>query len=182
MTIYFLKKSRILHFYFSAKKWGNPDGTPVLCLHGWLDNACSFDGLAPLLPNDKYQFLAIDLPGHGFSSHYPPGMTYRFSDTFTTLRYVKEHLSLDKFTLMGHSMGAAVSIWYASIFTEDVEKIISLDLVNVGPITLEKHPKKSKSSILSGVETFKKLHGRGVPTYDYIGTVPDLGKRRKKKL
>ena len=81
---------------------------------------------------------------------------------------------MDKFTLMGHSMGAAVSIWYASIFTEDIEKIISLDLVNVGPITLEKHPKKSKSSILSGVETFKKLHGRGVPTYDYIGTVPEL--------
>ena len=158
-------------FYFTAKQWGNPQGFPVLCLHGWLDNACSFDGLAPLLPNDKFNFLAVDLPGHGFSSHFPPGMTYRFSDSFTAIRYVKEHLELDKFSLVGHSMGSAVAIWYSAIFPEEVDRIISLDLVNVGPITLEKHVKKSKSSVLTGVETFKKLHGAKVPTYEYIDAV-----------
>ena len=156
---------------FTAKKWGNPEGKPVLCLHGWLDNACSFDGLAPLFPNDKFQFLAIDIQGHGFSTHYPAGMTYRFSDSLTTLRFVKEHFGWDKFTIMGHSMGAAVTIWYASIFSEDVDRIISLDLVNVGPITLEKHPKKSKNSILTGVEVFKKLEGAKVPKYVYIDAV-----------
>ena len=143
----------------------------MLCLHGWLDNACSFDGLAPLLPNDKFNFLAMDLPGHGYSSHFPPGMTYRFSDSFTAIRYAKEHLNWDRFALVGHSMGSAVSIWYSAIFPEEVDRIISLDLVNVGPITLEKHVKKSKSSVLTGVETFKKLHGRKVPKYEYIDAV-----------
>ena len=119
----------ISYYFITGKRWGNPDGAPVLCLHGWLDNAGSFDKLAPLLPNDKFDFVAIDLPGHGFSSHYPTGMNYRFSDTFTTIRYVKEFLNWEKFSFMGHSMGGGVCIWYTSIFPEDIDRLISLGTV-----------------------------------------------------
>ena len=53
----------------------------VLCLHGWLDNAASFNRLAPLLLDSspssdeeqvQYQpmeILALDFPGHGLSGH-----------------------------------------------------------------------------------------------------------------
>ena len=160
-----------------------------MCLHGWLDNCCSFDGLAPKLPNDSHNFLAIDLIGkdnkvkkviakphfsflgHGFSTHYPPGMTYRFSDAITVTRYVKEHMEWDKFSIIGHSLGAAIGVWYSSVFNEEVDRLITLDLLNVAPLTLEKHIKKTKTAILSGVKTFKKLSSQEVPTYDYIDAV-----------
>lgn len=42
-----------------AKIWGPPDGHPVFALHGWLDNAGSFDALIPLLPSNL-RIVAVD--------------------------------------------------------------------------------------------------------------------------
>lgn len=59
----------------TGKWWGSKAVQPILALHGRQDNAGTFDALIPLLP--KYcSFLCLDLPGHGFSSHYPTGQFY----------------------------------------------------------------------------------------------------------
>jgi pimeloyl-ACP methyl ester carboxylesterase len=50
------------HLALAAREWPG-DGPKVLALHGWLDNAASFDPLLPLLPD--VHAVAIDLPGHG---------------------------------------------------------------------------------------------------------------------
>lgn len=57
-----------------AGKWyGDQSEQPVLAIHGWQDNAGTFDRLLPLLPA-TIPILAIDLPGHGHSTPYPTGM------------------------------------------------------------------------------------------------------------
>ena len=71
----FLKKKKFFIFLFLGVWWGSKTKQPVLALHGWQDNAGTWDKLSPyLLP--EISILAIDLPGHGLSSHYPPGQMY----------------------------------------------------------------------------------------------------------
>jgi len=45
-----------------AKIWGPEDGIPVLALHGWQDNAGTYDTLAPLLPN-TIRLVCLDFCG-----------------------------------------------------------------------------------------------------------------------
>ena len=60
------------HLRLAARAWGDPSLPPLLALHGWLDNAASFDRLAPLLC-EHFHIVALDLPGHGRSGHRPAG-------------------------------------------------------------------------------------------------------------
>lgn len=63
----------ILYFilYVSGKWWGPKGKQAILALHGFQDNAGTFDELINLLPANL-SILAIDFPGHGQSSHLPP--------------------------------------------------------------------------------------------------------------
>ncbi|XP_059809780.1 serine hydrolase-like protein isoform X3 [Hypanus sabinus] len=120
--------------HIAAKVWGSPDGRPVLCLHGWADNANSFDRLIPLLPDD-FQYVVPDFPGHGISSHRPPGISYYMSEYVLDVRRITENLNWKKFTIMGHSMGGNVGGLFCSIFPEMVDKLILLDSYGFLPLT-----------------------------------------------
>jgi len=60
--------------HIAVKIWGNRETSRIhiLALHGWLHNASAFDPICELL-DDQYYIIAIDLPGHGFSTPYPSG-------------------------------------------------------------------------------------------------------------
>lgn len=109
-----------------AKCWGSKSGKPFLGLHGWLDNANTFDKLAPLLPKDTY-LVAIDFPGHGRSSLRPPGVPYTFFDWVIDVKRVITQLKWTRFSLIGHSMGAGIAALYSGVFPDEVEKLILLE-------------------------------------------------------
>ncbi|XP_062480208.1 serine hydrolase-like protein 2 isoform X4 [Pezoporus occidentalis] len=112
--------------HVAAKAWGSAEGHPVLCLHGWLDNANTFDKLIPLLPRDCY-YVAMDFSGHGLSSHRPAGCPYHFLDYVSDVRRVAAALQWRRFTLMGHSMGGAVAGMFCFLYPEMVDKLILLE-------------------------------------------------------
>ena len=91
----------------AAKAWGNPDGVPFLGLHGWLDNANTFNRLAPLLP--ELNFIALDFAGHGLSDHRAPGVHYTSFFDVQDVVAAAEALGFERFGLIGHSMGGAVT-------------------------------------------------------------------------
>jgi len=152
--------------HIAGKAWGKPGGKPILGLHGWLDNAATHDKLAVLLP-PGYRFVSLDQPGHGKSSHYPPGMHYKLSDLFTFLQTVVDYLHWEKFSIIGHSLGGGVACWYTALFPEKVEKVVSIDLISFGALCLNKHVDRSRKSVQETVRIGKVLSSGKVPVYTF---------------
>ncbi|XP_055549500.1 probable serine hydrolase [Wyeomyia smithii] len=118
-----------LPFGVIAGKWWGPDNVrPILCLHGWQDNAGTFDTLIPLLPKHM-SFLAIDLPGHGYSSRIPHGLSYQSMSVLSLLLAVMAEYGWKKVSLLGHSMGSVLYYVFAAIFPDKVDLLISLDAI-----------------------------------------------------
>ena len=99
-----------------------------MAIHGWLDNAATFDKLIPMLPRDL-RIVAFDLPGHGLSDHYPVDITYNFTECLIAFERLAERFSWTKFSIMGHSLGGAMAVLYAGVFPERVDKLVLLDIV-----------------------------------------------------
>lgn len=113
--------------HIAVKWWGPKNIRPILCLHGWQDNAGSFDRLIPLLPN-HLSYLVFDFPGHGLSSPIPHGMIYTYEFFFYVLLLVINHFQWKKVSLIAHSLGAMLCYVFASSFPDRCDMIVSLDL------------------------------------------------------
>jgi pimeloyl-ACP methyl ester carboxylesterase len=114
--------------HIAGKSWGDEKSSrKVLCLHGWLDNAGSFDHLIPLITVPSLHLVAIDLPGHGLSSHRPPGTNQIFVNYLADIRRVVEGLKWEKFSFLCHSLGANIAGMYTSVMPEHVERTILIE-------------------------------------------------------
>ncbi|XP_014276568.1 probable serine hydrolase isoform X2 [Halyomorpha halys] len=116
----------LLIFQVMGKWWGKKTIQPIIAVHGQQDNAGSWDPLCELLPAE-YSVLAIDLPGHGYSSYLPPFQNYYHTDFVAILRRIKKHLDMDKMHLLAHSEGSAICFSYATVFPDDVESYFGID-------------------------------------------------------
>ena len=103
------------------------EGAPALLLHGWLDHAGSFDSLAPLLPG---RTVALDFRGHGDSQWVGAGGFYHFVEYLADIDGAVELLSPGApIRIVGHSMGAAAGLLYASLRPARVSHLTMLDAV-----------------------------------------------------
>lgn len=118
----------------AARAWGPPSGRPVLGLHGWLDNAATFDRLAPrLLERLDLRLVSLDLPGHGWSQHKQG--PYHFIDSVADAVAAADALGWDRFTLLGHSMGAGISTLIAGALPERIDRCVLIE--GLGPMSEE---------------------------------------------
>lgn len=124
---------RLPHLQLRALAWGDPQGRPLLALHGWLDNAMTFVRLAPALAAAGYRVVAPDFAGHGYSDWRPAGQTYLLMENCFDIQAAALALGWDRFTLLGHSMGAGVASLLAGAHPQAVEKLVMLD--GIGTLT-----------------------------------------------
>jgi pimeloyl-ACP methyl ester carboxylesterase len=119
------------HLALHAQVWGHATLPPLVALHGWLDNAGSFARLAPLLAA-RYRVIALDLPGHGHSGHLAAGASYHYVDYVQAVLAAADALQLDRYTLLGHSLGAGIAALVAAASPERIERLLLIE--GLGPL------------------------------------------------
>lgn len=150
------------HIELAAHLFGPEDGLPVIALHGWLDNANSFARLAPRLVG--LRILALDMAGHGHSAHRPEGAGYSVPDYVYDVLQVAEQLGWKRFALLGHSLGAIVSLTLAGALPERVTHLGLIDGVIPPTGTGENAAERLGMALLAQMS----LQGKRKPVYDTL--------------
>ncbi len=99
-------------------------GSQVLCVHGLTANCRCWDVMASSLTPEN-TILAIDLRGRGLSDK--PSAGYSMRHHIQDILGVLDGLKQEKIVLMGHSLGAFISLAFAAHYPERTEKIILMD-------------------------------------------------------
>lgn len=119
--------------HVAARAYGRSEGEPVLLVHGREDNAGSFTRLIQYLPVDTFYYVAIDLPGHGWSSHFPSWMMPDYMDYTQALQYILEALKWETCTFIGHSLGGQAGLLYSILQPHRFKKLIIIDAIILVP-------------------------------------------------
>jgi len=108
--------------------WGNAGAPPVVCVHGYTSSAEAFNAPARRF-QDHFHLIVPDVRGHGESAWSPTG-AYQYSDQVSDLEEITNQLGLERFTLIGTSMGGIIAMAYAGAHPE---RLVRLVINDIGP-------------------------------------------------
>ncbi len=111
---------------FHYRDWGRADAPPLVLLHGYTSHARAWDTFARAMAPD-FRVYALDQRGHGETG---------WADDYAAERMVEDvdafarALRLDRFDLLGLSMGGRNAYGYAARHGETVKRLV---IVDIGP-------------------------------------------------
>src|SRR4029079_7772079 len=103
---------------------GNPDGKPVVFLHGGPGGGSSSERRSPVYP-DKYKILVFDQRGCGRSTPYASlehNTTWDLVDDIEKLR--TQVSKVDKWQVFGGSWGSTLALAYGQTYPERVTELV----------------------------------------------------------
>jgi pimeloyl-ACP methyl ester carboxylesterase len=106
---------------FYRKEGSGPDLVVVHGLYGSSDNWLNIGKRL----SQKFTVYMIDQRNHGRS---PFANSHTFNDMRDDLLEFFEKHNIEKATLLGHSMGGKVAMWFAYDFPEKIEKLVIADI------------------------------------------------------
>lgn len=126
-----------LKMAFMDAKPEKPNGKTIVLLHGKNFNGYYFEQTAKALLKEGFRVIMPDQIGFGKSSK-PKQYQFSFQQLAENTKSILDDLKIEKFILLGHSMGGMLATKMAVMYPENIEKLI---LEN--PIGLEDYRKFS---------------------------------------
>jgi pimeloyl-ACP methyl ester carboxylesterase len=145
----------MLHYEIS----GNGKENLVL-LHGFLENSKIWAEMEKKL-SLEFRLIKIDLPGHGGSPKIAEIQTMELMAK--NVNETLDSLNIQKFHLLGHSMGGYISLAFAELFPEKL-KSLTLFFSTYLPDNEEKKEQRRKSYKIIE-EAFRHYVHVGIPNY-----------------
>ena len=97
--------------------------TPVLLVHSFAGSASHWDAQIEYLRSNR-RVVAIDLRGHGRSDPPPDSGGYAIAALASDIGTVADHLMIERFVLVGHSIGAAAALAFAQQHPGRVDSLV----------------------------------------------------------
>lgn len=108
------------------RRFGSADAPKLICLHGFADSSHMYAPLSETVLIDRFEVIAVDLPGFGASPRDPSiNLIQDFARTITALAAVIS--PGEPVGLIGHSIASAIA----------VDMVPELALVPIGLLSIE---------------------------------------------
>ncbi len=118
---FFLKTDSVHSVY--VEQCGNPNGVPIVFLHGGPCSGCKPDHRRFFDPN-FYHIILLDQRGCGRSLPFGELENNTLPDLINDLERIRQQLQLEKWVLFGGSWGATLALAYAEKHVERVNSLI----------------------------------------------------------
>lgn len=123
MTELIMKKVRGDGVQINVAIWEG-EGKNIICIHGITANCRSWDVVASAI-SPKHKVTAMDLRGRGGSDK--PDTGYSLDHHLRDITFLMDDLGMEKAVLMGHSLGAFISLAFAARYPERTDRIVLFD-------------------------------------------------------
>lgn len=141
----------------------------IVFLHGFSGSSSDWEFIVKHL-SKKYHCITIDIPPFGLSEK---SRTFDYSDQniVRTLISALDKIGVNKFILVGHSMGGYLSILIANEIPERIEKLILIDSAYNIPAEHNTTSNPQSSSNFSNLEDLSNLLNVGLKIYPLVKLV-----------
>jgi pimeloyl-ACP methyl ester carboxylesterase len=115
-----------MHVHF--QEFGERHNPTLLLIHGYTASTYVWHTVAPILAENDFHVVAVDLIGFGYSSK-PSWFDYSIASQARMIERFMDRLGIGVATLVGSSYGGAVASTVTLDYPERVEKLVLVDAV-----------------------------------------------------
>jgi pimeloyl-ACP methyl ester carboxylesterase len=159
------------------------EGVPLVLLHGLGNEAHLWDDFVPSVA-PHYRVLALDQRGHG-DSDWDPEARYDAASMTDDLEAVLDAVGIDRFVLIGFSMGGRVAMTFAG---RHPERLAGLVIVDIGPevdargvLRISGEMSENRAPVFSSIQEYVAMLSLNYPAGqpDALKRMAEFGLRRR---